>query len=133
LTGRREWGVQVFSPAQPTESPLAAASDSPGRAYLQQLRSQRDERANRDHAMAAQAEDVHNSMAEIATAARRYPPQDRRLTGIADPMILNAAYLVDISAEPVLGQHIAHFQRAGLDIRLTGPWAPYSFVELETP
>jgi len=132
LAGRREWGVQVFSPARPTENQPASASDSPGRAYLEQLRSQRDERASRDHAMAARAEDVHNSMAEIATAARRYPPQDRRLTGIPDPMILNAAYLVDISAEPVLSQNIAHFQRAGLDVRLTGPWAPYSFVELET-
>ncbi len=133
LAGRREWGVQVFSPAQPTDSPQATDSPSPGLAYLERLRAQRDQRADRDHAMARQAENVHSSMADIATAARRYPPQDRRLTGIADPMILNAAYLVDISLEPVLAEHIANFRRAGLEIRLTGPWAPYSFVELETP
>jgi hypothetical protein len=133
LTGRREWGVQVFTPARAPESPQPTASTSPGTAYLQKLRSQRDQRAERDHAMAAQAENVHATMAEFSVASRRYPPQDPRLTGNADPMILNAAYLVDVSAEAALAQHIARFERAGLDVRLTGPWAPYSFVELDTP
>ena len=68
----------------------------------------------------------------MAVAARRYRPQDPRLTGRAEEMVLNAAYLVDEAATEAF-RRIVDDGDAALALELTGPWAPYSFATLEEP
>jgi len=96
-------------------------------------------RTERDHAVRAQeyslqaAEAVHDVIAQLAVASRRYPPQDPRLSGHQDEMVLNAAYLVDADGEARLRHAVEEVGACGLSLVLTGRWAAYSFATLDVP
>ncbi|MGI5240750.1 GvpL/GvpF family gas vesicle protein [Dactylosporangium sp. CA-139066] len=129
IEGRAEWGVKAY--AEPAPAPSVAADARPGVAYLQRRRAQLtadDERLRRAR---EGAEEVHAALAGGAVAARRHPPQDRRLTGRGEPMVLNGAYLVAggvAFGEAVDAQAERHPE---LHLELTGPWPPYSFASAE--
>jgi hypothetical protein len=79
---------------------------------------------------ASGARAVHAGLAVKAKDARLHPPQSPQLSGIREPMLLNAAYLLDAAdgvsfTAAVAGQATAHPE---LRIELTGPWPPYSFA-----
>ena len=98
--GRVEWGVKAY--AAP-ESTAAAVS-------------------------AAQA--VHAELTVKANATRLHPARSAQLSRARQPMLLNAAYLLDAAGgvsftAAVAGQATAHPE---LRIELTGPWPPYSFA-----
>jgi gas vesicle protein GvpL/GvpF len=133
IRGRVEWAVKAFTtPAAPAAQPAEVASSAtPGRAFLERKRAERDDAEHRRHRAVAQAESVHARLAEIALATRRYPPQDRRLSGYRDEMLLNAAYLVSEGGEDALRQVTQEPVWPELRLELTGPWAPYSFATLE--
>ena len=82
----------------------------------------------------AVADDIHRRFAGAADACRRLPPQDRRLTGYDEPMILNGAYLVDDREGERFRSTVEAFALGLSDVRLTvdGPWPPYSFTSLES-
>ncbi|MFN2560280.1 MAG: GvpL/GvpF family gas vesicle protein [Jatrophihabitans sp.] len=66
--------------------------------------------------------------------AHRHRPQDHRLTGVAAPMLLNAAFLVDRHRADQFRRAVDELAgvRAPDAIALTGPWPPpYSFAALE--
>jgi hypothetical protein len=73
---------------------------------------------------------VHADLTAKAKDARLHPPQSPQLSGIQEPMLLNAAYLLEAAdvvsfTAAVAGQATAHPE---LRIELTGPWPPYSFA-----
>jgi hypothetical protein len=79
---------------------------------------------------ASGARAVHADLTVKAKDARLHPPQSPQLSGIREPMLLNAAYLLDAAdgvsfTAAVAGQATAHPE---LRIELTGPWPPYSFA-----
>lgn len=138
VAGRSEWGVKVYldqpapagrtEPAGQVDEP--AAADRTGTSYLRRRREALRGRESAAEHAAAVAEDVSARLARRAVANRSYQPQDPRLSGRRERMVLNAAYLVD-------NEQAAEFQDAArsLDVppamvELTGPWAPYSFVTL---
>ena len=135
VEGRAEWSVKLFArpePAPPTPEEQAPAAAG-GAAYLLRKKQQTQARQQR-HATAAElAQQVYDGLARHAVAARQLAPQDPRLTGEPDPMVLNAAYLVphgsaDDFTAAVAALESAHPQAA---FRLAGPWTPYSFATLE--
>jgi len=98
--GRVEWGVKAYPAAEPA---AAAAS-------------------------AAQA--IHAELAAKAADTRLHPPRPAQLRGVRQPMLVNAAYLLDAAdgvtfTAAVAGQATAHPE---LRIELSGPWPPYSFA-----
>jgi len=98
--GRVEWGVKVYAVREST----AAAVTS--------------------------AQAVHAELTAKAAGTRLHPPQSARLSGVRQPMLLNAAYLLESSdcvtfTAAVAGQATAHPE---LRVELTGPWPPYSFA-----
>lgn len=131
IDGRTEWGVKAY--AEPAPAPATATDARPGLAYLQRRRAELaadDERLRR---ASGGAEAVHAALAGRAEAARQHPPQDRRLTGRAEPMVLNGAYLVGAEnsrrfTDAVRTQAQRH---AELRLEVTGPWPPYSFASAE--
>jgi hypothetical protein len=134
VRGRVEWGVKGFAlprgaPAEPEPEPVPGAG--PGASYLARRLAERKRAASGHEEALAAAEAAHHGLAAVAAASRRYPPQDPRLTGRREEMVLNAAYLVEDDAElrEVVGQHVDGPVR----LELTGPWAPYSFATLEEP
>ncbi|WBB66140.1 GvpL/GvpF family gas vesicle protein [Micromonospora sp. WMMD812] len=137
LTGRGEWGVKGYV-VPGTATPRAEETAGPGRvgaggagaAYLRRRRAQLTAREDGQRAAATAAGEVHEALARHAVAARRHPPQDRRLSGAPTAMALNGAYLVDTGefagfagVVETLGE-----RHPELRLELTGPWPPYSFV-----
>lgn len=133
IRGRVEWGVKAFAVEgdAPVPSTATATDASPGRAYLERRRAQRNGAELRRERASNAAESVHERLAELAVASRRYPPQDRRLTGYRDEMVLNAAYLLPKGGEAALHHAIQDTPAADIRLELTGPWAPYSFATLD--
>lgn len=136
---RSEWSVKVFATAAPPEVEPAVASSSaperPGAAYLRRKRDQAERRRATSEQAASAAGTVHDQLAAASVAARRLTPQDPRLTGRSEPMVLNAAYLVvddraDAFRELVDRLRARHTE---VTVELGGPWPPYSFATLEQP
>ena len=136
IAGRTEWGVKMY--AVPGAEPVATSAPAPdttgpGAAYLRRRREQLSATERTQQAAVRSAEEVHAALGDSAEAARRHPPQDRRLTGQSAPMVLNGAYLVDSRRAREFGQAVAAQadRHPALRLELTGPWPPYSFATLE--
>jgi Gas vesicle synthesis protein GvpL/GvpF len=134
IRGRCEWAVKGFAvdtePLPATAGPAEALG--PGRSYLQRRRAERDGRDRRSQEAVAEAEAVHDRLVQLTLASRRYPPQDRRLSGQRDEMVLNAAYLLPEGVETEIRRVVDEYHGGQLRLELTGPWAPYSFATLES-
>jgi hypothetical protein len=133
VEGRREWSVKVYAPRREVPEPVETVRSTSGAAYLQRKREQAAQRRSTGEQSQQVAEEIHQTLTGSVAAARVLAPQDPRLTGRSDPMILNAAYLVpDDEGEGFcnlverLGEH-----HPGLEIELKGPWPPYSFATLD--
>ncbi len=140
LDGRDEWGVKLFA-VEPAEHVGAnggsdSASDrSTGVAYLQRRRQQLDHRSTRAEQAVRDAEAVYQHLERQAVRAHRHRPQDQRLTGVAAPMLLNAAYLVDRDWAQEFRRAVDELaaERPPDSVVVTGPWPPYSFAAVEQP
>ncbi|MET8001414.1 GvpL/GvpF family gas vesicle protein [Nonomuraea glycinis] len=149
IAGRVEWGVKAYvHPTEDQPTPTArepadrAAARGPGgagssaaagagTAYLKRrqagLRSRED--AWRD--ASEQAQRIHHALTALAVASHLHRPQDPQLSGRSDWMILNGAYLVDEPRSAEFAAALDGLRGPGVDLQLTGPWAPYSFAELD--
>ncbi|HEX6447701.1 MAG TPA: GvpL/GvpF family gas vesicle protein [Streptosporangiales bacterium] len=131
LDGRVEHGVKAYA-AEPgaTAAATGAGGERTGTAYLMRRRQETAVREAAEQAAAEAADEVHAALAGLAVASRRYPPQDRKLSGRTERMMLNGAYLVDRSATPEVEQAVAILaeRHPQLELELTGPWPPYSFA-----
>lgn len=148
LEGTCEWGVKALLARERLEAELAA--DEPALAELRELgggdgggaffarrrleRELADRVASRVPALAAE---LHERLAGCARAATANPPQPRELSGYADEMILNGAYLVERGGEERLRAAVGELSRAyaelGVSLELTGPWPAYNFVDAPEP
>ena len=148
--GRVEWGVKAYAApdaaagSEPGAKPNKSESDligtetgkdsasgsGAGLAYLKRRRAQLSAAKESKTTAINIAQAVHADLTAKANDTRLHPPQSPQLSGIRQPMLLNAAYLLDAAAgvtftAAVAGQATAHPE---LRIELTGPWPPYSFV-----
>lgn len=129
IAGRQEWGVKVYatpSVAPPADEP--ATQSSPGMAYLKKRQAGLRTREKAWGQAVARAERIHDVLSPVAVASRRHRAQDPQLTGREGWMVLNGAYLVDEDRTEEFGQVVEGLRGEGIDVELTGPWAPYSFT-----
>jgi hypothetical protein len=132
IRGRTEWGVKGFAVrSEGDTSPQVTEDSKPGTAYLMRRRAERDRAARGLQDAAEAAEAVHREMSALAVASRRYQPQDPRLSGRREEMVLNVAYLVNEAGAEALRRLVGQQGGQNLRLELTGPWAPYSFATLE--
>ncbi|RKS73542.1 gas vesicle protein GvpL/GvpF [Actinomadura pelletieri DSM 43383] len=146
VEGRAEWGVKAYTVPEPpraaadtVDRPAESVAESvpgpggtgAGAAYLQRRRRERRRREDAGREAAARAGDVHAELADHAVAFRHHPPQDPRLSGRPGVQILNAAYLLDeeqtdgfLAVARAAGERLA-----GIEVEVTGPWPPYSFID----
>ncbi|WP_326694802.1 GvpL/GvpF family gas vesicle protein [Streptomyces sp. NBC_01766] len=145
IAGRVEWGVKVYVTQSETTArsaapvpPVTTMPGSPrgsGRDYLSRLRSRQQSReVNRESALAA-AEQVDSAVRELAVASVRRRPHGSEATGRDRTQVLNAAYLLAEEREAELATTIGRLRNSpgfdGIEIEVSGPWAPYSFTDGE--
>ncbi|WP_426512807.1 GvpL/GvpF family gas vesicle protein [Dactylosporangium sp. McL0621] len=108
-------------------------ADRPGTAYLSRRRARLSAGEVWRQRATDGAEATYAALAAGAAEARRHPPQDPRLTGRTEPMVLNGAFLVDrAGSDGFAGLVAAEAARhPELHLELTGPWPPYSFAAAE--
>ncbi|MCT2594762.1 GvpL/GvpF family gas vesicle protein [Streptomyces sp. N2-109] len=151
IADRVEWGIKVYAgrrrpstPAPPhqasrprtpggRESRAVGSASRPGHAYLERVRGARDEREQRQEAGLAAADAVDRALRKVAVAGRRLRSHDPALNPEHGVQLLNAAYLVDQERAAELMGAIEQLRRSpehrGIELEVTGPWVPYSFVE----
>jgi hypothetical protein len=102
----------------------AAAKASKGTSYLLKIKMDealRNETAKRIETM---SQDVHHELGQAAL-------EGALLKAEHEQIVLNAAYLVDRSRrnefQEEAGKVKRKYEKQGLTIHLSGPWAPYSF------
>ena len=133
IAGRTEWGVKGYATnaatAAAAEAEAGSASHRPGTSYLLRRRAQLSATEDARHQAMVSAQEIHETLAGLAVAARLHAPQDPQLTGEAGWMVLNGAYLVeDAAAERFAAKVRALRDRhTALRLELTGPWPAYSF------
>jgi hypothetical protein len=124
-----EWGVKAF--AAPRIVP-EAARPATGAEYLAQRLAQRERAAASDQTLERAVAEVHAQLADHASAAVLLRPQDRRLSGRDQEMLLNGAYLVNRSEALAFTRLVGTLgRRHELALETTGPWPPYHFAEAE--
>jgi hypothetical protein len=134
--GRMEWGVKVYAlPIERGAEQVATRSAEPGAgmAYLKRRQSEISAKRQSSRTAVASAREVHVGLSGHAASTRLYPPQAPALSGTKDPMLLNAAYLLDAGGAARFASVVAEAAAAHPDLRLdlTGPWPPYSFAGQE--
>jgi Gas vesicle synthesis protein GvpL/GvpF len=133
IQGRAEWGVKAYAATQTGQRRSEGGrtrTDESGAAYLKRRRAELAARQDTRQQALASADAIYAELGRLAVAARQYPPQSPEVTGRPASMVLNAAYLVpddraDDFAQAVTGLAARH---PAVQLALTGPWPPYSFV-----
>lgn len=130
VDGHVEWGAKVHLVRETDAEP--ATEPTSGRDYLMRKASEANRReAARDRRM-SELLDVHERLAGVATLSVVNAPQDGALSGRAEPMLLNAAYLVRRAARDqflALAQELGEdLWTHGMSLEVTGPWPPYNFA-----
>ncbi|WP_328859528.1 GvpL/GvpF family gas vesicle protein [Streptomyces sp. NBC_00306] len=146
LTGHVEWAVKVHlarpaaepgaaePTARPTSTRQGASGQGAGRAYLSRVSGRQRQADEERQAAFRAAEQVDEAVRRHATAAVRHRLHSAELTGSNKAQVLNAAYLIGDEAYPAFVRAVADLRGtpalSGIEIDVTGPWAPYSFAEL---
>ncbi|GLZ11945.1 gas vesicle protein [Actinomadura sp. NBRC 104425] len=136
ISGRAEWGVKIyahseaFETCEPEPRPRTAGGRT-GTAYLRRRQAERRSRQDASRRVGDYAQSVHERLIQYARASRRHPPQDQRLSGHAGVPVLNMAYLLDDehTKEFLDTARRADAELTGVDVEVTGPWPPYSFID----
>ncbi|MBS1869304.1 MAG: GvpL/GvpF family gas vesicle protein [Actinobacteria bacterium] len=138
LRGRSEWSVKARADLRrpaPAESGGAAPEQTPGRAFFARKQGDRELRERAAARATAAAQEIHDGLRAEAVDALLLPPQDPALSGRSGTTLLNGAYLVERAREPAftaaVAQLAARHRDGGVEVDVSGPWAPYNFVATE--
>jgi Gas vesicle synthesis protein GvpL/GvpF len=128
LRGRVELGVKVWLAPPPSTSSTPGAAT--GREYLERQRAARQEATARRRSIDGRLRSIHERLLTTAEGAVLNRPQPRELTGDPREMAINAAYLVAAGDDALAVQiELLRTEHPDLVFEVTGPWAPYNFVE----
>lgn len=132
VRGRVEVGVKVWlaaAAATPASEHRVAAS---GRDYLERRREAKARAAEASASLDERLLRLHERLLAVAEEGVTNRPQARELSGSHREMVLNGAYLVDAGDESLYAElEQLRSENPDLVLEVTGPWAPYNFVDTE--
>jgi hypothetical protein len=137
LDGKAEWGVKVFTSgaaadADADASDPASSHDSPGAAYMERRRTDRERRQRALQVAQDAADLIHERLGAVASDAQVIPLQRPEVTGHSGEMILNGVYLVPDDATEAFHEEVralaSELEPHGVELYPTGPWPAYNFV-----
>jgi hypothetical protein len=144
LDGTREWGVKIFCDRMVLrdhlmETPIVAAAQSEasaapqGRAFFLKRRVAQLRDAEVDHAVARDLDAGRRSLIAAAQGEVAMKLQPSAVSGRADDMVWNGAYLVAETDEDGFFTQVETLRRAlapsGYACEMTGPWPPFNFAD----
>ncbi len=146
IGGGREWGVKVFCDdevlveraAEMSEEIKAleaeVAGKSKGKAYFEKKRVEKAKAEEAERLADQWAQESHDRLSALAKDSVLSGLQDKEMTGRKERMVLNGAYLLEDSELADFRSEVKELMTAyedyGLAYELTGPWPPYSFVQI---
>lgn len=144
FAGKAEWGLKVYADtqaftqhvaqAEPSSSDLGAqrAKLSKGVAYLFAKKQEEDLKDSVAIQLASITGAIFHQLGNNAFEAKLNKTLPQKMTGKKKEMILNSAYLVDrANTDRFCRQGKSaqeRYTRMGLDLEISGPWPPYSFI-----
>lgn len=134
VKGRLEIGAKLWVDRDRLDRTLTETSSEPqsGRAYLEARRTAQQRKDGADALCLDTARSTFESLLGCAVEGVVNRPQPRELTGRADDMLLNAAFLVE-AGDPALLDEIARLDSELPDffsLEATGPWPPHNFADV---
>ncbi|MFP5071949.1 GvpL/GvpF family gas vesicle protein [Pseudonocardia nantongensis] len=134
VRGRAEWGIKVFRPEAPSR-PAEQKQERPasGSEYLRRRKAAVDAARRRSDGAEEEATTLYDELATVSVDARRHRVHDSSLTGRSEPMVLNAAFLVDDADSATWRSTVERVAPTGFLVEVTGPWVPYSFAAVPEP
>jgi hypothetical protein len=147
VEGRDEWAVKGLLDAASAKQSFFAEflkrtlpdrqALTPGRRYFEEKRLQKQMEKEWQCRLEGVGKKLADNLSRHAAAfyRRKIPP--REAPGADEAMLLNWAFLVQRSRLPefraCLDRNSARYQDLGLQLRLSGPWPPYSFRPMLSP
>lgn len=135
LEGKQEWGLRLLIDAAAAAQAVreqardeAASAVSAGQAFM--LRKQRERKASQGlrEELAGRADALFDELSDLSADARR-----RALMRGEGTLLLDASFLVSVDLEPdfqtALQAGRAPLEAVGVQVRLSGPWPAYNFIE----
>ena len=108
------------------------AGDSPGAAYMEYKRTERERREQAIEFAAEAAAQIHERLSARASDAQAIALQRREASGHRGEMIHNGVYLVADDALPAFHEEVqalrSEFETEAIELAATGPWPAYNFV-----
>ena len=130
VAGCEEYGLRIFALDAAAEPPAGGAAAS-GTAFLERKKLVRDQARERAAARAQFAREAYEALAATARDAVMRPLESDEI----ERPLLDAAFLVAAGEKPGFGQASERLKagaaEAHCSFKLTGPWPPYHFVQVE--
>lgn len=146
LRGATEWGVKLYcdrkaaaewvraTNAQVRRMDGEASRGSMGTGYLLQQRRERIVQQEVGCLLETHSRRSYQELVSLASEAVTDPVRPRSARGAGEEMVLNTAYLVADANVHAFRATVATLEEIarpmGFTYELTGPWPPYSFVNL---
>jgi hypothetical protein len=134
VANHREWGVRVQLDRVPATSSRTQTSRGrpaiSGTSYLTQKKAQKQARLELALHASEVVADLYEALSACATDARRRGARDLTPEG---SLLLDAAFLIPerrtTRFQRAVERHARVLARNGYQLRLTGPWPAYSFMQ----
>jgi Gas vesicle synthesis protein GvpL/GvpF len=134
IRGRVEWAVKLYRTDEPGELDTESEPVRTGSDYLIARSREMQSRVEADTLVHDRVRGCYARISEISVAAVRNAPQDPLLSGRREPMVLNAAFLVDRADQATFHELIDEIaqrsQSQGLLVEVSGPWPAYNFASI---
>jgi hypothetical protein len=134
VRGRVEWAVKLYRADQPDEPEAETDPVRTGSDYLIARSRAMQVRGEADDRLRDRIQDAYDQLSERSAASVRNRPQDSALSGRREPMVLNAAFLVDRTEQYRFCRSIdaiaGRFAEYGLLTEASGPWPAYNFASI---
>jgi len=134
IRGRVEWAVKVYRTDEPGELDLESEPVRTGSDYLIARSREMQARAEADTLVHERVRTCYERINDISVAAVRNAPQDPVLSGRSQPMVLNAAFLVERADQQAFRTQVERIaqrsQSQGLLVEASGPWPAYNFASI---
>ncbi len=147
LRGRREWSLKIYCDEARLREACAAESTAGepggqpaegGSAGMNWMLKKRRDALLEDRVIERSEQvacSVFDEMASLVEDIRARPVLTEAASGVAEPMILNAALLVSIEGEQAMQAAVeewaAELEGDGYRLALSGPWPSFTFCEPE--